>query len=52
MSKLARSILLVSLWVCCYLLIHGAFGSAEPLGRPELEMPGVKFGGTFRRMLG
>ena len=27
------------------------FGSAEPVERPALEMPGAKFGGTFRRML-
>jgi oligopeptide transport system substrate-binding protein len=52
MSTPARSMLLVSLWVCCYLLIHSAFGPAEPQGKPELEMPGSKFGGTFRRMLG
>jgi peptide/nickel transport system substrate-binding protein/oligopeptide transport system substrate-binding protein len=44
-------VLLVCLWVCCYLLIHSAFGSAEPVERPELKMPGHKFGGTFRRML-
>jgi oligopeptide transport system substrate-binding protein len=52
MSKPTRMVPLVSLWVCCYLLIHGAIGSAEPQGRPELEIPGDKFGGTFRRMLG
>ena len=52
MSKLARMTLLLTLWVCCSVLIHSPFGSAEPLGRPELEMPGAKFGGTFRRMLG
>jgi oligopeptide transport system substrate-binding protein len=52
MSKPTRMVPLVSLWVCCYLLIHSAFGSAESQGRPELEMPGAKFGGTFRRMLG
>jgi peptide/nickel transport system substrate-binding protein len=52
MSKPTRMVPLVSLWVCCYLLIHSAVGSAEPQGRPKLEMPGAKFGGTFRRMLG
>jgi oligopeptide transport system substrate-binding protein len=52
MSKPARSMLPVSLWVCCYLLIHAAFGSAEMQGRPGREMPGATFGGTFRRMLG
>jgi oligopeptide transport system substrate-binding protein len=52
MSKPASMVLLGSLWVCCYLLVHSPFGSAEPVGRPELEMPGAQFGGTFRRMLG
>jgi oligopeptide transport system substrate-binding protein len=52
MSKPTRMVPLVSLWVCCYLLIHSAMGSAEPQGRPEQEMPGARFGGTFRRMLG
>jgi peptide/nickel transport system substrate-binding protein len=52
MSKPTRMVPLVSLWVCSYLLIHSAFGSAGPVGRPELEIPEAKFGGTFRRMLG
>jgi peptide/nickel transport system substrate-binding protein len=52
MSKPTRMVPLVSLWVCYYLLTHSAFGVAEPVGRPELEVPGTKFGGTFRRMLG
>jgi oligopeptide transport system substrate-binding protein len=52
MSKPTRMVPLVSLWVCCYLLIHSVFGSAESQGRPEREMPGATFGGTFRRMLG
>jgi peptide/nickel transport system substrate-binding protein/oligopeptide transport system substrate-binding protein len=52
MSKLVRLVLLAFLWVCCYLLIPSAVGPAEPMGGPELEMPGAKFGGTFRRMLG
>jgi oligopeptide transport system substrate-binding protein len=52
MSKLIRLVPPVSLWVCCYLLVHIAFASAEPTGRPELEVPGAQFGGTFRRMLG
>jgi oligopeptide transport system substrate-binding protein len=52
MSRPAHLVLLVCLWVCCYLLIHSALGSAEAVGRPELQMPGEKFGGTFRRMLG
>ena len=29
MSKPGRLVLLVYLWVCCYLLIHGALGSEE-----------------------
>jgi oligopeptide transport system substrate-binding protein len=52
MSKMIRLFPLVSLWVCCYLLVHTTFASAEPTGRSELEIPGAKFGGTFRRMLG
>jgi oligopeptide transport system substrate-binding protein len=52
MSTLIRLVPPVSLWVCCYLLVHIAFASAEPTGRPELEVPGAQFGGTFRRMLG
>src|SRR6266511_5337521 len=52
MSKLIRLVPPVSLWVCCYLLVHTAFASAERAGRPELEMLGAQFGGTFRRMLG
>jgi peptide/nickel transport system substrate-binding protein len=52
MSKPTRMVPLVSLWVCCYLLIHSAMGSAELQGRPRREMPGATFGGTFRRMLG
>jgi oligopeptide transport system substrate-binding protein len=52
MPKPTRMVPLVSLGVCCYLLIHSTFGLAEPQGRPEREMPGATFGGTFRRMLG
>jgi oligopeptide transport system substrate-binding protein len=44
--------LLVSLCVCCYLLTHSPASLAEPLGPPELYMPGAKFGGMYRRMLG
>jgi oligopeptide transport system substrate-binding protein len=51
MAMPIRGALLASLWVCCSLLIHSAFGSAESQGRPELKMPGATFGGTFRRML-
>src|SRR5215831_7010860 len=52
MWKLTCTAPLVSLWVCCYLLIYNALGAVEPVGKPELEMPGAQFGGTFRRMLG
>jgi ABC-type transport system substrate-binding protein len=52
MSKPTGMVPLVSLWVCCYLLIHNAMGSAEPAGRSKLELSGATFGGTFRRMLG
>jgi oligopeptide transport system substrate-binding protein len=52
MSKPTRMVPLVSLWVCCYLLILSALGSAEPVGRSKLELSGATFGGTFRRMLG
>jgi oligopeptide transport system substrate-binding protein len=52
MSKPTRMVPLVSLWVCCYLLIHSAIGSAEPVGRSKLELSGATFGGKFRRILG
>jgi peptide/nickel transport system substrate-binding protein len=44
--------LLVSLCVCCYLLTHSPSSVAETLEPPELHMPGAKFGGTYRRVLG
>jgi oligopeptide transport system substrate-binding protein len=52
MSKPTRMVPLVSLWVCCYLLIHSTMGSAEPVGRSKLGLSEATFGGTFRRMLG
>jgi oligopeptide transport system substrate-binding protein len=52
MSKPTRMVPLVSLWVYCYLLIHSAMGSAEPVGRSKLELSGATFGGMFHRMLG
>jgi peptide/nickel transport system substrate-binding protein len=52
MSKLARMTLLLSLWVCCSVLLHSPFGSSEPLAELTQERPGATFGGTFRRMLG
>jgi peptide/nickel transport system substrate-binding protein len=52
MSKPARVASPIFLWVCCYLLAHSAFGSAQSVEKLELQMPVEKFGGTFRRMLG
>jgi oligopeptide transport system substrate-binding protein len=51
MSKPVRMALSVSLWICCYLLIHSPSGLAGPLEKPELQTPGAKFGGVFRQML-
>ena len=51
MSKPVRIALLVSLWVCCSLLIPSAVGSAEPVGRPALQRL-AQFGGMYRRVLG
>jgi oligopeptide transport system substrate-binding protein len=52
MAKPIRMALMVSLWVCLCLFLHSPFGSTETLGQPPLEMPGARFGGIFRRMLG
>jgi oligopeptide transport system substrate-binding protein len=52
MAKPVCMALLVPLGVCCYLLIHSPSGSPETVAQPELHMPGAKFGGTFRRVLG
>jgi oligopeptide transport system substrate-binding protein len=52
MSKLIRAALLVSLSVWCYLFLHSPLAPAQPVGEPALETPGVKSGGTFRRMMG
>jgi ABC-type transport system substrate-binding protein len=52
MSNPVRMVLLVFLYVCCYLLIHSPSSLAGPLGPPELHRPGAKFGRVFRRMLG
>jgi peptide/nickel transport system substrate-binding protein len=52
MSKPVRIALALFLWLCCSLFFHSPSGLAEPLGKPEMQMPGEKFGGTFRRMLG
>jgi ABC-type transport system substrate-binding protein len=52
MSKLFHMVLLVALGVCSSMLIHSPAGAAETLGKPKLEIPGMQFGGTFRRVLG
>ena len=52
MSKLFHMVLLIALAVCSSMLIHRPSGSAETLGKPKLEMPGMQSGGTFRRLLG
>ena len=52
MAKPVCMALLVLLCVCCYLLIHSPSGSPETVAQPELHMPGAKFGGIFRRVLG
>jgi ABC-type oligopeptide transport system substrate-binding subunit len=52
MSKLIRMAPSVSLWFCLYLLMHSPSSLAETIGKPAPEMPGAKFGGTFRRILG
>jgi peptide/nickel transport system substrate-binding protein/oligopeptide transport system substrate-binding protein len=52
MTNSARMVLLVLLYILPYLLIHSPCGAAESVGQPELYMPGVQFGGIYRRMLG
>jgi ABC-type oligopeptide transport system substrate-binding subunit len=52
MSNPVRMVLPVPLYACCYLLIHSPSSLAGPVGSPERHMPGAKFGGVFRRMLG
>jgi peptide/nickel transport system substrate-binding protein len=47
-----RMALLVRLCVCYSLLIHSPSSLAGLVGPPEVHMPGAKFGGVFRRMLG
>ncbi len=42
----------VSLWICPYLLIYGPSGIAESMKKPTLEIPGAKFGGIYRQMVG
>jgi oligopeptide transport system substrate-binding protein len=52
MLKPVRRALLVSLGVCCSLLLPSAVGWAEPLGLSALQLPGATFGGVYRRVLG
>ena len=52
MSMLARMTLLLSLWVCCSVLLYSSFASSEPMEALARERPEAPFGGTFRRMLG
>ena len=52
MANPVHMALLVLLCVCCYLHIHSPSSMAEPLEPPELHMPGAKFGGMYRRVLG
>ena len=52
MTNPVRMVLLVLLWACCYLIIHSPAGSPDTLRPPELQMPGAKFGGIYRRVLG
>jgi oligopeptide transport system substrate-binding protein len=51
MSMLPRRVSLLSLWVCCSVLLYSPFGSAEPTESGG-EKPEAPLGGTFRRMLG
>lgn len=44
--------LLIALWVSPYVLLPSALGVAETLEKPQQQPSEVRFGGTFRRMLG
>jgi oligopeptide transport system substrate-binding protein len=48
MTQHVRTVLLVSLWVGCVLLVRGPCSMAAT---SESSEPGTKFGGTYRRML-
>src|SRR5262245_58849978 len=52
MTNPVHMVLLVLLCVWSSLLICGHSSMAEPLGLPELPMPGAQFGKVYRRMLG
>jgi peptide/nickel transport system substrate-binding protein/oligopeptide transport system substrate-binding protein len=45
-------VLLISLWICSYLLFSTAVGAAQPLEQSAPHPPGAQFGGVFRRTLG
>jgi oligopeptide transport system substrate-binding protein len=47
-----RMALLVSVWICLYLLIQSSFGFPEIQRKPEPQVPGPTYGGIFRRLLG
>jgi hypothetical protein len=47
MPKPLRRVLLVSLGVCCALLLPSAVGWAEPVGPPALQVPGAQLGGNL-----
>src|SRR5919198_756298 len=42
----------VSLWICLYWPSYNPSTIAESMKKPELEIPGVKFRGIYRQMLG
>src|SRR6266851_5054236 len=44
--------LLISLWICSYLLLSTAVGAAQPLEQAAPHPPGVQCGGVFRRIIG
>jgi oligopeptide transport system substrate-binding protein len=43
--------LLIAFWVCSSLLLYAPVGATQHLEQSALHLPGVQFGGTFRRML-
>jgi oligopeptide transport system substrate-binding protein len=52
MAKPVCKAVLVPLVACCYLLLHCPSGLPETVVQPEMRLPGAKFGGIFRRLLG
>ncbi len=43
---------LIAFWVCSFLFLYAAIGATQDLEQSAPHLPGVPFGGTFRRMLG